>query len=388
MTKEKRTVYFVSDNKKRSRGGKDIFVIRRDDDGKWGDPEPLDTTVNTIWDEESPWLTPDGRTLYFSSQGHNSMGGFDVFRCRLGPDGRWSAPENLGVPLNTPDDDLFYFPSPVDTMVAYISGIREETYGLKDIYEITWLPVRVPDTIVPVALEIRDDVPVVPEDGGVRSLGLVVPVLPPRPQEIIVTGRIMDKTSGAPLMATIDIIDVDKNEITGKTMSRKSDGVYTIRRKGRKSFGVEINAPGYMFLLDFVQVPSSDTLTRIVKDFRMKKIRVGASVVLQNIFFETNKAVITPLSYPALDRVINFMNKNPAIKVEIDGHTDSVGSEAYNMRLSQARARAVVEYLVKHGINRDRLVAKGFGEGKPVAPNTTPEGRAKNRRVEFRILET
>ena len=90
----------------------------------------------------------------------------------------------------------------------------------------------------------------------------------------------------------------------------------------------------------------------------------------------------------ALDRVINFMNKNPAIKVEIDGHTDSVGSEAYNMRLSQARARAVVEYLVKHGINRDRLVAKGFGEGKPVAPNTTPEGRAKNRRVEFRILET
>ena len=211
--------------------------------------------------------------------------------------------------------------------------------------------------------------------------------LPAPPKELVVTGTITDKETGTPLVASIDVIDMEKNRITGKTISRKSDGVYVLRLKEKKDFGVEINAPGYMFYLDVVQVPLSDTLTRLVRNFRMKKIKVGASVVLQNIFFETNKSVITPLSYPALDRVISFMKKNPAIKVEIDGHTDSVGSEAYNQRLSQARAQAVVEYLVKHGISRDRLVAKGFGESKPVAPNTTPEGRAKNRRVEFKILE-
>jgi len=381
------TAYFVSDLKKLTRGGKDIFVIRRDAAGKWGDPEPLDTTVNTPWDEESPWLTPDGKTLYFSSQGHNSIGGFDVFRSHLGPDGRWSQAENMGVPLNTPDDDLFYVPSPVDSMVAYISGIRGETQGLKDLYQVTWIPQRVPDSIVPEIMEVYDDVPIVPEGGGVDTRSLVIPVFVPPPRQLVITGRVTDKVTGSPLMASIDIIDIDKNQVIGKALSRKSDGVYTIKRKNRKSFGVEVNAPGYMFLLDVVDIPRPDTVTLVRKDFRMSKMKVGETVVLQNIFFETNLAVITPVSFPALDRVINFMKKNPDIKVEIDGHTDSVGSDAYNQRLSQARAQAVVEYLVKHGISRDRLVAKGFGEAKPVAPNTTPEGRAKNRRVEFRILE-
>ena len=388
ISADSNTVYFVSQHKKLTHGGKDIFVVHRGPDGIWSDPEPLDTTVNTVWDEESPWISADGRTLYFSSQGHNSMGGFDVFRTTMGEDGRWSPPVNMGVPLNTPDDDLFYCPSPTDSMTAWISGIREETHGLKDIYQVTWLPPREKEEIASRSLKARDTVSVMQENGGVNTLALAVPVAVPKPKrELVVTGTITDKASGAPLMASIDVIDMDKNQITGKTISRKSDGVYTLRLKERKNFGVEINAPGYMFLLDVVKVPFSDTVTRLVRNFTMNKIKVGESVVLQNIFFETNRSVITPLSYPALDRVINFMKKNPGIKVEIDGHTDSVGSEAYNQRLSQARAQAVVEYLVKHGISIDRLVAKGFGESKPVAPNTTPEGRAKNRRVEFRILE-
>jgi outer membrane protein OmpA-like peptidoglycan-associated protein len=236
-------------------------------------------------------------------------------------------------------------------------------------------------------MEVYDDVPIVPDGGGVDTRSLVIPVFVPPPRQLVITGRVTDKVTGSPLMASIDIIDIDKNQVIGKALSRKSDGVYTIKRKNRKSFGVEVNAPGYMFLLDVVDIPRPDTVTLVRKDFRMSKMKVGEMVVLQNIFFETNLAVITPVSFPALDRVINFMKKNPDIKVEIDGHTDSVGSDAYNQRLSQARAQAVVEYLVKHGISRDRLVAKGFGEAKPVAPNTTPEGRAKNRRVEFRILE-
>ncbi len=388
ISADSNTVYFVSDNKKRSHGGKDIFVVHRDARGKWGDAQPLDTMVNTVYDEESPWISADGKTLFFSSQGHHSMGGFDVFRTTLGDDGRWSPPVNMGVPLNTPDDDLFYYPSPQDSLTAWISGIREETHGLKDIYQVTWQPPRPKEEIASRSLKVRDDVPVVPEGGGVNTLALAVPVALPVPERnLVITGTITDKESGAPLIASIDIIDLEQNQITGKAISRKSDGVYTLRLKNRKDFGVEINSPGYMFMLDVVNVPRSDTVTTLVKNFRLNKIKVGEKVVLQNIFFETNKAVITTVSYPALDRVINFMSKNPGIKVEIDGHTDSVGSDTYNQRLSQARAKAVVDYLVKHGISRDRLVAKGFGESQPVAPNTTPEGRAKNRRVEFKILE-
>ncbi len=379
-------IYFVSANRRLSHGGKDIFVIRRDVDGKWSKPEPLDTTVNTPWDEESPWLTPDGKTLYFSSQGHNSMGGFDVFRSHRRQDGSWGPAENLGVPLNTPDDDLFYMGSPQDSLVAYVSGVREDTYGWMDIYQITWTPVWMRDTITPTVMQVKKNEAVKPT--AVNTLSLAVPVMPkPRRRQIVVTGTITDKITGEPVMASIDIIEIDKNEVSGKAMSSKSTGRYVIRRDERKSFGVEINAPGYMFLLDMVEIPPSDTVTVVRKDFRMKKIKVGETVVLQNIFFETNKAVITPVSYPALDRVINFMRNNPGIKVEIDGHTDSVGSDAYNLKLSQARAQAVVDYLVQHGIPRERLVAKGFGESQPVAPNTTPEGRAKNRRVEFKILE-
>ncbi len=380
------TVYFVSNNKRLSHGGKDIFVIRRDAEGHWSRPQPLDTTVNTPWDEESPWVTPDGKTLYFSSQGHNSMGGFDVFRSHLRDDGTWSPAENLGVPLNTPDDDLFYHPSPVDSLVAYVAGIREESLGLMDIYQVRWIPLALRDTIVPRVLRIKQEEAVPPP--ALNTLTLAAPVVPIIPRkELIVTGSITDKITGEPVMASIDIIDIEKNEVTGKTMSSKSTGRYVIRRKNRDPFGVEINAPGYMFLLDMIEFPASDTVTVVRRDFRLNKIKVGESVVLQNIFFETAKAVITPVSYPALDRVIEFMKKNPAIKVEIDGHTDNVGSESYNLRLSQARAQAVVDYLVKHGISRDRLVAKGFGESQPVAPNDTPEGRAKNRRVEFKILE-
>lgn len=380
------TVYFVSDNKKMNHGGKDIFKIQRLENGKWGKPEPLDTTINTPYDEESPYVTPDGKTLYFSSQGHNSIGGFDVFRSVKDSAGHWSAPENLGYPVNTPDDDLFYTPSPVDSSVAYISGVREETVGLKDMYRITWLPPLPVDT-VKVDTVPKDTVPEVKPRPVTPPAPVIVPVPVPEVKPWIIEGKVLDSRDSLPVMASIDIIDLGKNEIIGKTISGKEDGAFRITAKNRKSIGVELNAPGYMFFLDVIPAPENDTVTRTTYDFYLKKIEAGAKVVLQNIFFDFAKATLKPESFPSLDRVVKFMQDNPDIKVEIAGHTDNIGSDAVNLKLSRARAAAVVDYLVSKEINPSRLVAKGYGESQPVAPNDTDEGRAQNRRVEFKILK-
>ena len=375
------TVYFVSNNKKMTRGGKDIFMIRKEANGKWSKPVPLDTLINTPFDEESPFVTPDGKTLYFSSKGHNSMGGYDVFRSVRGPDGHWLAPENLGFPLNTPDDDLFYRISFHDTAVAWISGIREKTKGLKDLYRVTWLPPQPVDTLT---VDILPDYNM-PEAVSPEKTSL--PIIVPDVISWVVAGKVLDSRDSLPVMAAIDIIDPQQNKIIGKTLSDKENGSFRIERKTRKAFGVEVNAPGYMFFLDMITPPADDSIRQSSRIIYLKKIQAGEKVVLQNIFFEFAKATLKPESYPSLDRVVKFMQDNPDIKVEIDGHTDNIGSDAVNMKLSRARAQAVVNYITSKGIDPRRLVAKGFGESRPVASNDTPEGRAQNRRVEFKILK-
>jgi len=187
-------------------------------------------------------------------------------------------------------------------------------------------------------------------------------------------------------MARIEIIDLDENNIVQTTISQRGSGKYNVLLKERKGYGVEINAPGYMFLLDMIPGPESEEDTLILKNFSMKKMKVGASVVLHNIFFEFNSSTLTPESYPELARVIKFMDSNPTIRVEIDGHTDNVGSAEYNLKLSEERAKSVARYLIKQGVDPSRIMYKGFGFSQPVATNETEEGRAQNRRVEFKII--
>ena len=382
FTFEGDTVYFVSNNKKMTHGGKDIFMIRKEANGKWSKPVPLDTLINTPFDEESPFITPDGKTLYFSSKGHNSMGGYDVFRSVRGPDGHWLAPENLGFPVNTPDDDLFYRLSFHDTAIAWISGIRQKTIGLKDLYKVTWLPPPPVDTLTVDILPDYNIPEVIP-----KSEKTPLPIIVPDVKPWIVTGKVLDGQDSLPVMAAIDVIDMEQNKVVGKTISDKGDGSFRVERKEMKPFGVEINAPGYMFHLDMITAPANDSIRQSSRIFYLKKIQAGERVVLQNIFFEFAKATLKPASYPSLDRVVKFMQDNPDIKVEIDGHTDNIGSDAVNLKLSRARAQAVVNYITSKGIYPKRLVAKGFGESQPVATNNTAEGRAQNRRVEFKILK-
>jgi outer membrane protein OmpA-like peptidoglycan-associated protein len=201
----------------------------------------------------------------------------------------------------------------------------------------------------------------------------------------ILTGKVFDSETLDGVMAKLDFIDVDISQVVATTVANDT-GFYRASLPEGKAYGVEIVATDYLFFLDIVDVSGEDQDEEIVRDFGLDKVEVGATVVLENIFFETAKATLKPESYPQLEQVLKFMNSNPSIRMEISGHTDNTGSLKLNTRLSQARAESVVKYLVERGIDGTRLDAMGYAFNQPIAPNDTAEGRAKNRRVEFKIL--
>ena len=178
---------------------------------------------------------------------------------------------------------------------------------------------------------------------------------------------------------------MDASRIAATSISSDS-GMYRASLPEGKAYGVEITARDYLFFLDIIDISLDDPNEQIIRDFGLEKVEVGATVVLENIFFETGKATLMPESYTQLEQVLKFLNSNPTVRMEISGHTDNTGSLRVNTRLSQDRAQSVVDYLEEHGIDPDRLDAMGYAFSQPIASNDTPEGRASNRRVEFKIL--
>jgi outer membrane protein OmpA-like peptidoglycan-associated protein len=211
------------------------------------------------------------------------------------------------------------------------------------------------------------------------------PVLIDIDTSFILHGKVYDSESLEGIMARLDFIDVDVGMIVASSIANDT-GYYRAKLPEGKAYGVEIQATDYLFFIDIVDLSGESTDEEIVLDFGLDKVEIGATVVLENIFFETGKATLKPESFPQLETVLKFMESNPTIRMEISGHTDNTGSLKLNTRLSQTRAESVVEYLVEHGIEADRLDAKGYAFSQPIAPNDTAEGRAKNRRVEFMIL--
>jgi len=376
ISPDQKTFYFVSSNPKVSLGGRDIFIVTKNPQGKWDKPVNMGSKINTPYDEECIKISPDGNTLFFSSRGFNSMGGYDVFRSDKNDLGEWSPPVNIGYPINTPDDEVFYSVSPVGKY-AYYSANRMGTIGGRDIFRILYLGAEkefvmtTEDNLVAGILD------------STRKGFLTPPVA--LISEYILTGKVLDAATKDGVMAQIEFIDVDQSKVVATTMSNDT-GSYTARLPEGKAYGVEINAKGYLFFLDMVDLTGVGPEEPIRKDFSIEKVEIGTKVVLENIFFETNKATLKPESYPQLEQVLKFMNSNPTVRMEISGHTDNVGSLKLNTNLSQARAESVVRYLVERGIDPSRLDYKGYAFSQPVAPNDTPEGRAMNRRVEFKIL--
>ncbi|MCX7955467.1 MAG: OmpA family protein [Bacteroidales bacterium] len=372
-------MYFVSD-RPGGYGGHDIWMSRWDSEKKqWGPPVNLGPVINTEYDEEGVYMHPDGRTLYFSSRGHNSMGGFDVFKSTLKDDGTWSEPENLGYPVNTPDDDMFFVMAGSGKH-AYISSVREEGYGDLDIYMITFRGPEKPPLLHSEDQLLANIAPVgesnISEKVEIKTMRLT-----------IVKGIISDGFTQQPIEASIEIIDNVKNEVVFVTQSNVQTGRYIVTLPSGRNYGFNVRAEGYLFHSENFDIPPATGYQEIIKDIKLNKLKVGEKVILRNIFFDFGKATLRPESYAELDRLVKLLNDYPTMRIEIGGHTDNVSSLQFNQKLSEARAKAVVDYLISKGIAPSRLEYKGYAFLQPIAPNDTEEGRQQNRRVEFKVLQ-
>jgi outer membrane protein OmpA-like peptidoglycan-associated protein len=348
-----RTIYFVSNRKEGSQGGRDIWRSQLKADGKWGKAENLGSIINTKDNEEAVFIHPDGKTLYFSSEGHDGIGGYDIFKSTF-EDGMWSKPENLDAPINSKKDDLFFVLA-ANGKKGYYATSRMD--GVKDIYEIRFIPI---------SKESKDD----------------------GPDLTVFKGVISDSETGAPLGATIEVTDNEKNEVIATYTSNSETGKYLISLPSGKNYGINVNAEGYLFSSHSFDLTDSTSTgyMEVRKDIALDKIKVGSKVVLENIFFDFNKATLRNESIAELNRLARILEDNATMKIEIGGHTDDKGSDAYNENLSENRAESVVNYLIGQGVNKSRLTFKGYGESTPIATNDTEEGRQENRRVEFEVI--
>jgi len=374
-----RTMFFVSD-RPGGYGGHDIWMSKYNEEKKeWGPPVNLGPVINTEYDEEGVFMHPDGRTIFFASKGHNSMGGFDIFKSTLNDDGTWSTPENLGYPINTPDDDVFFCLSG-NGKRAYISSVREDGYGDYDIYVVTFRgPEKPPilkteDQLLANALPITEST--ITEKVEIKTMRLT-----------IVKGTISDAFTQKPIEAFIEIIDNVKNEVVYVTQSDAQTGKYIVTLPSGRNYGINVRAEGYLFFSENFDIPPTTEYQEIIKDIYLSKLKVGEKVILRNIFFDFGKATLKPESYAELDRLVKLLNDYPNLRVEISGHTDNISSLEFNLKLSEARAKAVVDYLISKGISQNRLEYKGYAFLQPIAPNDTEEGRKLNRRVEFKIIQ-
>src|SRR5688572_909291 len=404
ITKDKQFAFFASDRPE-GYGGLDIYLTMRQPDGTWSEAMNLGLNVNTPYDEDAPFISEDGSTLFFSSRGHNSMGGYDIFRSSsLGV--AWTAAENLGFPINSPYNDIYFYKTASGSL-GYFTSDRAGGLGQKDIYEATFRNVLATDSISrepePV-VAVRE--PATPEPVVAKAEPITPPIKPvPAPEPPVtvsapvkeadlqpiaapatVFGRITDAATRKPIAAQITFKPKQPGNNALTAAANKKQGNYGAVISRGQLYEILIQAEGYFFVTENVTVPlkfSGDSLRR---DFSLRKLTAGANLVLKNVFFEYNNFVLTPSSKAELDYLAALLKENPTIRVEISGHTDNRGKDAYNQSLSLKRAKSVIAYLVSKGIVRNRFEAVGHGASKPIATNETEAGRKKNRRTEFRVL--
>jgi outer membrane protein OmpA-like peptidoglycan-associated protein len=399
ISKDEKTIYFTSD-RPGGYGGSDIYSATKDGKGEWSRVKNLGSKINTSFDEEGPFIDYDQVTLFFSSEGHNGMGGHDVYRSSYNVQtNEWSEPENLGYPINTPDHDLYFIASR-DSKRAYYSSFREDGMGYQDIYMIT----------IPEGL--KDPQPVVAQNTEPKKIDttatadvkntivakkdpVVIPKNEPKvePKKEIVPLRyvvsVVDANGKAPLDAKIKLQGAKDNVIVKS--NTKKPGVYefSITSTNPKDYRLSVEVDGYVFQNENVRIgPASEQEKTLTRTIELRRLSVGVTKVLRNIYFDFDKATFKTESYSELNKLEAMLRQNGNVKVEIGGHTDGVGNGAYNIFLSRKRAEAVKDYLTKKGIDARRVKAVGYGKTKPLATNDDEnEGRELNRRVEFKVIQ-
>ncbi len=379
VTADGKTIYFSS-NRPGGFGGFDIFKAERKENGRYDKPENLGPTINTSDDDDSPFIHSDGVSLYFSSKGHATMGGFDIFRTSLDSTGAWTQPENMGFPINTTKDDI-YFVLSADNKHGYYSSEKAGGYGKSDCYMIT-MPTREIDVVL--EKEAPKKFNFDQSNSGTPKMVLQLANQKTFNPITIFKGKVFDDLTKQPLESDISIVD----NVTGEKISditSGADGSFLIVLTSGKNYGIAVVKKGYLFHSENFDLPPSSDYQEVERDLFLKKAALGTRIVLRNIFFDFDKSTLRKESTKELERLQGILKENPTLKVEIAGHTDNVGSAEYNQKLSEDRAHTVVDYLVENGIDKKRLTYAGYGLSKPMTSNDTDKGRQLNRRTEFEI---
>lgn len=340
---------FFSSSRPGGRGGKDIWISHKNENGTWGKPVNPGFTINTEGDEMSPFIHFDGKTLYFSSDGRTGMGGFDIFRTTLREDSTWENPQNLGYPINTYNDETGLIIGS-DGMKAYFSSIRDKANG-KDIFTFDLYESARP---TPVSY---------------------------------IKGKVYDKETGQLLKADYELINLSD----GSTIQRNTtdgSGMFLVTLPSGHNYGINVSKSGYLFYSESFLFEGQHSMAEpFVKQIILSPIKVGEKMVLSNIFYAVDSWEIKKESIAELNNLVKLLNVNNNFVVEIGGYTDSTGTDDYNKVLSEKRALSVVDYLVSKGIPAERVRYKGYGNSDPIGDNVTSEGRKLNRRTEAKIIE-
>ena len=341
-------LYFVS-NRPGGLGGFDIWVSVKNPNGVWGNAVNLGQPVNSPGNEQSPFIHFDNKTLYFSSNDHIGMGGQDIFVSHLTDSGKWSEPLNLGYPINTCKNE---------------EGLVVNAIGKTAYYSSNYIPDKGMDIYT---FELYPEIQPIPSS--------------------YVTGTIRDYTTLKPVEAHISLIDLQSKRETMNSYSSVTGG-FMVCLPSDNSYALFAQAPGYLFYSENFNLKGLYSFDKPYHlDVLLKPVRQGEVTIMRNVFFETDSYELLPESTVELDRVVETLSQNPTIKVEIGGHTDNQGAPDYNQKLSERRAKSVVDYLLSKSVSPERVSWKGYGESQLVAPNNSPEGRAMNRRTELKILE-
>ena len=347
-----KTLYFVRGIQGRGQRSGDIYYAVIGNDGKFGEPVKLGANINTEMSEESVFIHPDNMTLYFSSNGRIGLGGMDIYMSKRQPNGEWGPAVNLGYPINTCKDENSLLVDPSGKL-AYFASNREGGLGRLDIYQF-----ELPEEFMPEKITYAK-------------------------------GMVYDSLDRKPLAAQVELIDLE----TGKNMLQYytgASGEFLFTLTANKNYMANVSRPGYLFYSERFRMKEqkTDYDHPFLLNIPLLPIDTGKSTVLKNVYFDVDRAELRAESFPELDKLVLFMRQNADLTIEISGHTDNTGDKAANLLLSKNRAQSVVDYLTKAGLNSKRLLAVGWGEAKPIAPNDSEYNKQLNRRTEYRIIGT
>ena len=344
-----KTIYFAS-NRPGGYGGYDIWKTEMIEEGVFSVPENLGSVINTKKHDDAPFIHADGKTLYFSSDGRPGMGGRDLYYSTLLNDNTWTEPVNLGYPINTPADEVNILINAKGT-TGYYASDQEGGFGGLDLYHFE--------------LDER---------------------LRPTPVTYI-KGVVQDALTLSPLEAKIELIDLNNNQVIASSTSDPATGEFLACILTGTNVMLNVNNANYPFYSENFQLEKTySNLEPFLKNILLSKAEIGNSFILHNIFFDFDRSDLKSVSFAELDNLVRYLNNNLSLQIEIGGYTDNQGNDDYNNKLSLERAKSVYTYLIEKGINASRLSYHGYGKNNPIASNDTEEGRAANRRTEFKIV--